>query len=210
MNHLLLEMGSHRISELQVNVIRRVVCFILHNNLPNLERPNGLQYDRFNIELVALNRKNADFSEEPRDGYHWQAFPNAPRCIGDLLLYRFALRQTRSHGASRLSNEVVFPWDRLWLDPAIMLVAPDYQVYRVIKHAFWDRILWSMLDPTVEQECHGGRIGKAFRDLPVLMYKHDVEPFPLVIFLWHVHSDPVAPELIMHPGVLDVPDTIHR
>lgn len=68
------------------------------------------------------------------------------REFSDLLLNRFTFRQTGGDGTSRLGDPVALSWDRLGLDPAIMFVAPYYQIYRVVEHAFRDRILGSMLD----------------------------------------------------------------
>jgi hypothetical protein len=45
--------------------------------------------------------------------------------------------------------------------------------------------------------------------VPILVYQHHVEPFSLIIFLWHVHPDPITPQFVVHSRVLDVTDSIH-
>ena len=43
------------------------------------------------------------------------------------------------------------------------------------------------------------------------MNEQHIEPIilPYISTFWHVHLYPIASQLVVHPGILDIPDTIH-
>lgn len=125
------------------------------------------------------------------------------------------MSQTGGHGTSRLGYVVRLVGNLFRFDPAVVLVTPEDEVDRIVKHAFWNRVLWAVLHPLNHP------LGKSSTPIvtigtkrspcsPVLMHQQQVEPVRLIILLRHEHPHPVAPELVMHSSVLDISHSIHR
>ena len=61
-----------------------------------------------------------------------------------LLLNGFSVCKRRRNGGAGLGDKVALSGHGLRDNTAVVLVAPDNQIYAIIEHAFWNGLLGSM------------------------------------------------------------------